>query len=140
MTEPMIDPEITGANHDAPASEKALKSTPKITPYQEKVYNLLRQIPPGKVSTYKQLSDILDSSPRAVGGALRKNPYAPEVPCHRVIATTGYIGGFMGDWEKVPSGVNCDKKRQLLRDEGVEFDEKGMLKDKSQLWGDFKAV
>lgn len=46
----------------------------------------------------------------------------------------------MGDWEKVPSGVNCDKKRQLLSDEGVEFDEKGMLKDKSQLWGEFKTV
>ncbi|KAF8535402.1 6-O-methylguanine DNA methyltransferase [Trichophaea hybrida] len=112
-----------------------MESSRRITPYQEKVYALLRQIPAGKVSTYKQLSDILDSSPRAVGGALRKNPFAPEVPCHRVIASTGYIGGFMGDWEKVPSGVNCDKKLQLLKKEGVDFDERGMLKDKSRLWG-----
>jgi methylated-DNA-[protein]-cysteine S-methyltransferase len=70
---------------------------------------------------------------------LGKNPFAPEVPCHRVIASTGYIGGFMGDWEKVPSGMNCDKKLDLLKKEGVEFDERGMLKDKSRLWGDFQV-
>lgn len=104
----------------------------------QKVYALLRQIPAGKVSTYKHLSDTLDSSPRAVGGALRKNPFAPEVPCHRVIASTGFIGGFMGDWQKVPSGLNCAKKRELLKAEGVEFDDKGMLVDKNLLWGGFK--
>ena len=104
----------------------------------QKVYALLRQIPAGRVSTYKYLSDTLDSSPRAVGGALRKNPFAPEVPCHRVIASTGFIGGFMGDWKKVPSGLNCEKKRELLKAEGVEFDVRGMLIDRSLLWGEFK--
>jgi methylated-DNA-[protein]-cysteine S-methyltransferase len=54
-----------------------------------------------------------------------------------VIATTGYIGGFMGDWQKAPSGINCDKKLQLLKEEGVEFDERGMLKDKRKIWGEF---
>ncbi|KAA8905684.1 6-O-methylguanine DNA methyltransferase [Sphaerosporella brunnea] len=109
----------------------------KVTPYQERVYKLLCQIPAGNVSTYKYLADALNSSPRAVGGALRRNPFAPEVPCHRIIATTGYIGGFMGDWEKAPSGINCDKKLELLKEEGVEFDEHGMLKDRKRVWNEF---
>ncbi|KAL7273339.1 hypothetical protein RUND412_003816 [Rhizina undulata] len=110
-----------------------------VTEYQERVYALLKQIPQGRISTYKSLSDALNSSPRAVGGALRRNPFAPEVPCHRVIAASGYVGGFMGDWEKAPSGVNCEKKLALLKEEGVEFDENGMLKDRSRWFNDFKV-
>ena len=60
-----------------------------VTEYQERVYTLLKQIPEGKVSTYAWLSNALGSSPRAVGGALRRNPFAPEVPCHRVISADG---------------------------------------------------
>jgi len=98
-----------------------------ITPYQERVYALLLQIPPGRVTTYKALSAALHTSPRAVGGALRNNPFAPRVPCHRVIASTGYIGGFMGDWRDAPSGINCEKKLKLLEAEGVVFDDRGFL-------------
>jgi methylated-DNA-[protein]-cysteine S-methyltransferase len=61
----------------------------KVTPYQERVYALLKQIPEGKITSYAALARALDSSPRAVGGALRNNPFAPEVPCHRCIASTG---------------------------------------------------
>jgi O-6-methylguanine DNA methyltransferase len=61
----------------------------KVTPYQEKVYALLQQIPSGRVTTYAAMSKALSSSPRAVGGALRVNPFAPEIPCHRCIASTG---------------------------------------------------
>lgn len=60
-----------------------------VTEYQTRVYDLLLQIPEGKVSTYAALSKALGSSPRAVGGALRRNPYAPKVPCHRVISADG---------------------------------------------------
>lgn len=60
-----------------------------VTEYQARVYSLLRQIPEGKISTYAALSKALSSSPRAVGGALRRNPFAPEVPCHRVISADG---------------------------------------------------
>lgn len=60
-----------------------------VTNYQERVYALLKQIPEGRVSTYAALSKALASSPRAVGGALRTNPFAPEVPCHRVIGANG---------------------------------------------------
>jgi len=110
-----------------------------VTPYQERVYALLLQIPEGKISTYASLARALKSSPRAVGGALRCNPFAPEVPCHRVIASTGYIGGFQGDWQKAPSGINCEKKLVLLKEEGVEFDDKGMLRDHSCWWDEFNV-
>ena len=60
-------------------------------------------IPKGKVSTYGALSQVLKSSPRAVGQALRRNPYAPQVPCHRVVASTLELGGFSGSWVKRPS-------------------------------------
>ena len=55
----------------------------------KRVYALLRQIPSGRVSSYVALSKALSSSPRAVGGALRRNPFAPEVPCHRIICADG---------------------------------------------------
>jgi hypothetical protein len=48
-----------------------------------------------------------------------------------------YLGGFKGDWEDAPSGVNQQSKLKLLNEEGVKFDTKGMLIDKSQLWSDF---
>ena len=50
-----------------------------------------------------------------------------------------YVGGFKGDWNKVPSGVNCEMKLQLLKDEGVRFDKEGMLVDKSCWWDGFKV-
>jgi methylated-DNA-[protein]-cysteine S-methyltransferase len=50
-----------------------------------------------------------------------------------------YIAGFQGDWQKVPSGQNCEKKLKLLREEGVLFDGKGMLLDKSRWWYGFKV-
>ncbi len=61
----------------------------KVTEYQERVYAALQQIPEGRITTYAALSKALNSSPRAVGGALRNNPFAPEIPCHRCIASTG---------------------------------------------------
>ncbi|KAK3711724.1 hypothetical protein LTR37_009501 [Vermiconidia calcicola] len=108
-----------------------------ITPYQTRVYALLAQIPEGKVSTYASLSKALGSSPRAVGGALRRNPFAPRVPCHRVVQADGYVGGFNGDWQKAPSGLNQVMKLEILAREGVRFDEKGMLVDRGRLWDGF---
>jgi len=110
-----------------------------VTTYQERVYTLLKQIPTGRVTTYKALSDALASSPRAIGGALRNNPFAPEVPCHRCIASTGYIGGFQGDWQDAPSGLNVEKKLALLKKEGVEFDARGVIVDRKRVWRDFKV-
>ncbi|KIX05498.1 uncharacterized protein Z518_06370 [Rhinocladiella mackenziei CBS 650.93] len=105
-----------------------------VTEFQEKVYTHLLAIPAGQVTTYGQLAKVLSSSPRAVGGALRNNPFAPEVPCHRVIASDGYVGGFKGDWEKAPSGINQGIKLQLLKEEGVEFTTDGKLIAKDGVW------
>lgn len=65
-----------------------------VTAFQERVYTLLQQIPEGRVATYAAMAKALGSSPRAVGGALRSNPFAPEVPCHRVLASTGVSGPY----------------------------------------------
>ncbi|GAA5852637.1 hypothetical protein JCM8547_002573 [Rhodosporidiobolus lusitaniae] len=117
----------------------------QVTAFQWKLYDLLLQVPAGKVTTYGQLAALLSSSPRAAGSALRNNPFAPTVPCHRIIAATGFIGGFGGEWTGEPKkgsfapGEKVREKLELLRREGVEFDGKGFLKDKKHLW-DGKAT
>jgi len=84
--------------------------------FYERIWNLMKCIPRGKVTTYKELAKALNSRAyRAVGAACRNNPYAPFVPCHRVIASGGKIGGFGGK----RSGKNIEKKIALLEKEGV---------------------
>ena len=86
--------------------------------FANKVYTELKKVPRGKVTTYKKLAEKLGTKAyRAVGSALKNNPYAPEVPCHRVIKSDGTIGGFMGK----TSGEEVAKKIVLLRNEGVEI-------------------
>lgn len=55
------------------------------------------------------------------------------------MAGVQYIGGFKGDWHTVPSGQNIESKLKLLKDEGVKFDDKGMIVEKKRLWSDFKV-
>ena len=107
------------------------------TPFQKKVLLVLCQVPPGQYTTYGAISKHLSSSPRAVGNALRNNPFAPQVPCHRVLASGGSIGGFGGSWGRNgKEGLNDEKKRKLLRDEGVKFDGKGKVVGRP--WDKFK--
>jgi len=88
----------------------------KGTKFQVKVWKYLRRIPKGKVKTYKQVAIGINrpNSARAVANACAKNPYAPKVPCHRVIRSNGSLGGFSG-----PGGVK--KKKNLLKNEGVSL-------------------
>ena len=86
--------------------------------FAERVYEVVRRIPEGKVLTYKEVGRRLNSRGyRAIGQALRCNPYAPSVPCHRVVASDGSLGGFMGE----KSGKEIQKKITLLTKEGVEI-------------------
>ncbi|KAJ7574316.1 hypothetical protein C8J56DRAFT_979369 [Mycena floridula] len=63
-----------------------------------------------------------------VGGALRINPFAPYVPCHRVIASNLYIGGFLGEWGKEgKTKTQVPRKLKLLESEGVQFSDAGFL-------------
>lgn len=106
------------------------------TEFQKRVLCCILQIPPSRYSTYGLLSAHLESSPRAVGNALRGNPLAPDVPCHRILATGGGLGGFGGSWGKGgKAGANDDKKRELLSAEGVRFDGSGKVV--GQPWSDY---
>ena len=88
------------------------------TPFQERVYAALEQVPRGRVITYKQLAEYLGCrSCRAVGQALKRNPYAPQVPCHRVIASDLTPGGFMGRRGETAKR----RKLDLLAKEGIRF-------------------
>ncbi|RMZ77597.1 hypothetical protein DV737_g4247, partial [Chaetothyriales sp. CBS 132003] len=108
-----------------------------VTDFQAKVYAHLLAIPEGKVTSYAALARALNSSPRAVGGALRSNPWAPDVPCHRVIASDGFVGGFKGDWQDAPSGVNQSRKLDLLKHEGVHFTSDGkLITARASVWFD----
>lgn len=85
--------------------------------FEERVWKFMEKIPKGKVTTYGLIARKLNTNAyRAVGNACRENPYAPRVPCHRVVKSDGTIGGFGGK----TSGKTIEKKIQLLRKEGVE--------------------
>jgi methylated-DNA-[protein]-cysteine S-methyltransferase len=91
-----------------------------ITELQYKIYIELLKIPAGKVTTYKQIAkQVKCNSPRAIGQALKKNPYAPDVPCHRVVKSNLSLGGFAGSFED----DKVSKKLKLLISEGVELTE-----------------
>ncbi|KAL2129320.1 hypothetical protein VTI74DRAFT_7948 [Chaetomium olivicolor] len=100
-----------------------LLTSPRGTPFERKVWSLTYQIPAGSFSTYALVAAHLKSSPRAVGNALRRNPFAPEIPCHRVLATDRTLGGFKGKIARRDGeGITLAEKRTLLRQEGVKFD------------------
>ena len=85
--------------------------------FDEGVWNLMKRIPKGRVTTYKMIAMKLGSKAyRAVGNACRRNPYAPVVPCHRVVKSNGKVGGFGGK----TSGKQIEKKVRLLKKEGLE--------------------
>ena len=89
-----------------------------ITEFQRRVYAMLCRVPRGSVTTYRALAAAVDcGSPRAVGQALRRNPFAPRVPCHRVVAADGRLGGFEGH----ARGHAVLRKQALLCGEGVRF-------------------
>ncbi len=64
------------------------------TPFQHRVWQTLQDIPAGQTKTYGELADLLDSAPRAIGGGVGRNPISYFVPCHRVIAQGGGLGGY----------------------------------------------
>jgi methylated-DNA-[protein]-cysteine S-methyltransferase len=91
---------------------KRIQRDPDLTAFRKKVLSAALEIPEGEVRTYGEIACAIGNprSARAVGQALAKNPYAPEVPCHRVVASGGRIGGYSG-----PGGIR-EKKRLLSRE------------------------
>jgi methylated-DNA-[protein]-cysteine S-methyltransferase len=81
--------------------------------FNQKVWAMTARIPRGRVCTYGEIAKALKTRAyRAVGIALNRNPFAPEVPCHRVVGSDGNLVGFA-------SGLK--KKRQMLMTEGVRL-------------------
>ncbi|KAF9071844.1 methylated-DNA--cysteine S-met [Rhodocollybia butyracea] len=106
-----------------------------VTQHQWDVYDFTKSIPKGQVVRYADVCRVVGGSPRSVGNALRNNPFAPYIPCHRVIASTLYIGGFLGEWgPESKTKIQCRRKLEILKDEGVMFTEKGYLEKKETLW------
>lgn len=93
----------------------------RISKIQFEVYNHLLLIPKGKVTTYKAIAKAVNcNSAQAIGQALRKNPFAPEVPCHRVVKADLTLGGFSGGI----TDKTVEKKMMLLREEGIKIEMK----------------
>jgi O-6-methylguanine DNA methyltransferase len=90
-----------------------------VSGFQRNVYEVLKSIPTGKVTTYGSISNAIGSGPRAVGTAVASNPYAPFIPCHRVIPADMTIGNYSMNGK--PDCEGSDVKRQLLEKEGVVF-------------------
>lgn len=85
------------------------------TPFQRRVWREIEKLFPIKTITYGDLARRIGSAPRPVGGACGSNPVPLIVPCHRVLAAGGMLGGFMGGKDDFPLSV----KRWLLRHEGI---------------------
>jgi len=73
---------------------EGLALEPRGTPFQQRVWTLLREIPPGETRTYGQLAATLGTHPRAVGSANAWNPVGIAIPCHRVVAADGTLCGY----------------------------------------------
>lgn len=93
-----------------------------VPPFHQRVYALARQIPPGKTITYGELASQLGEpgAARAVGQALGANPFAPVVPCHRILAADGRSGGFSAN-----GGVST--KLRMLLTERAQFNGPGLF-------------
>ena len=79
--------------------------------FDQRCYDLLLQIPKGKVTTYREIAHALETKAyRAVGQAMNRNPNLVRVPCHRVVKSNGEVGGYaQGEIEKI----------KLLLEEGI---------------------
>jgi methylated-DNA-[protein]-cysteine S-methyltransferase len=79
------------------------------TDFQVSVWKELLKIPRGKTKTYKEIALAIGkpNSSRAVANACAQNPYAPQVPCHRVVRSDGSLGGYSADG-------GMERKRELL--------------------------
>ncbi|HQU78727.1 MAG TPA: methylated-DNA--[protein]-cysteine S-methyltransferase [Azonexus sp.] len=100
-----------------PAFQFGLPLRPSGTTFQRRVWGEIAAIPAGVTLTYGEVAKNLRNAPRAVGQACGANPFPLVVPCHRVVASGGGLGGFA----RHGGGFLLDIKRWLLQHEGRGF-------------------
>ena len=100
-----------------PDFQFGLPLRPAGTTFQRRVWAQIAAIPSGETQSYGQLAKSIKNAPRAVGQACGANPYPLVVPCHRVIATSGGLGGF----NRHGGGFLLEVKRWLLQHENCQF-------------------
>ena len=100
-----------------PAFAFGLPLRPSGTAFQRRVWGEIAAIPSGATLTYGEVAKNLRNAPRAVGQACGANPFPLVVPCHRVVASAGGLGGFA----RHGGGFLLDIKRWLLKHEGRQF-------------------
>lgn len=92
----------------------------------EQVYQLLNQIPQGKVTTYKEIAQKLNTKAyQAIGQIIGANPNAPQVPCHRVVKSDGSISGY---------AFGVSKKIALLKAEGIEVKQEKIVNFEKKIY------
>jgi O-6-methylguanine DNA methyltransferase len=101
-----------------------------------KAYEVLRQVPPGRVTTYGALAKAIGkpTASRMVGAIMRRNPHAPAVPCHRVVKSDGSLGGYSGS-----SPENILRKIERLESEGVRIKDGRVVDFESVFFDDFES-
>ena len=110
----MFDNRTSGRINPMTDIREKVISCREITEFQKKVFLELLKVPAGQTISYGELARRIGCRcPQAVGQALRKNPFAPDVPCHRVIRSDGKIGGYFGKTD----GDMIERKRKLLESE-----------------------
>src|SRR5215212_742366 len=103
---------LSGGAPDLLAAQLDMSNIPE---FDRRVYEVARTIRPGSTMTYGEVARALGEEPiraREVGIALARNPFAPIVPCHRIVAANGQVGGY-----SAPGGATT--KRRLLELEGA---------------------
>jgi len=94
-----------------------------MTSFQQRVLEVVSRIPTGKVITYKQLANQLNTKAyQAIGQALKHNPTPIQIPCHRVVRSDLHLGGYLGH--------QTERKKELLISEGVSFRNDGSVHQK----------
>lgn len=100
--------------------------------FQRSVLELVKQIPEGKISTYKEIAIALGDAraARAVGEAISLNPYPVVIPCHRVVHSDGMLGGYK---------LGVEKKKNLLESEGIKVEGSKIKNFDKLIYKDFKT-
>ena len=104
----------------------------RVEDFREHFYSLVAQIPEGKVTSYGTLAEALGDqrAARAVGKMLNENPRPGVVPCHRVVRSSGELGGF---------GMGVDEKIRMLKEEGVDVEDNSIVDFQEKFYDDFEG-